>query len=229
MGVAISKADDNKTSAMLEKCARDPSVRNRRKKNQRRLSKSMIGKPSDFKHTNHIGHGDFASNIAGVKDQIAEITVTFNATTKVSLVNRKPIAGGLSLPVPLAKQIGVTKQTAVVTRKKPMETEDPNRFSPGNRFVGKLSKQPLSRDGQKPDNTRVSPGKLRFQKSATTSPITLVDMYTDSIHTYLNEQKRLEMMKDDLERFSRSENNLRRYASCNHLLQLATSRESFAF
>lgn len=49
MGVAISKTEDNKTSAILEKFARDPAVCNRRKKNKRRLSKSMIGKPSDFK------------------------------------------------------------------------------------------------------------------------------------------------------------------------------------
>ncbi|GAB5588628.1 hypothetical protein Unana1_03528 [Umbelopsis nana] len=156
------------------------------RKRARRLSKTMIGKPSNFKH-------------ALVQEQIAEITVIFNATDKPLSVTRKPVNDKHGHARSNSNSRRDIARTPPTIRKTMIRKELPSGvFSPDVRRAGLESMSCTSLDHNK-----------------------------TSLYSLAEQRRQLDMLKGDVERMSRSEHNLRKYAACNHLLQLAPSRESF--
>lgn len=42
-----------------------------RPQNRRRIDRSMIGNPTDFRHTAHVGSGDMSNHIRSIQHQMA--------------------------------------------------------------------------------------------------------------------------------------------------------------
>jgi len=221
MGLALSRTDDNNMSTLHHIYAKDKSFirQHNARKVARRLSKSMIGKPSHFKHTHHIGSGDYQENHAVVQEQIAEITVIFNATNKPLSVTRKPVNDKHGHARSNSNSRRDIARTPPTIRKTMIRKELPSRvFSQSMQNTISDSRYHSRSVANLPDVRRAG-----LESMSCTS----LDHNKTSLYSLAEQRRQLDMLKGDVERMSGSEHNLRKYAACNHLLQLAPSRESF--
>ncbi|XP_015781155.1 CDC42 small effector protein 2 [Tetranychus urticae] len=58
-------------SDMLVQCFTCCVTQQTRSKRRRRIDRSMIGSPTNFKHTAHVGFGEMSSHIDDLQNQLA--------------------------------------------------------------------------------------------------------------------------------------------------------------
>ncbi|KAH8550268.1 hypothetical protein BGW37DRAFT_79076 [Umbelopsis sp. PMI_123] len=217
MGSSTSRIDDNNISILRQNYAKIQSIHRTLKKSKKRVSKNMIGQPSNFQHTHHIGSGDYQTNNIGVQEQIAEITVIFNTTNKSTGITRKPVS---QKPVDLNYITKSTLSTPSAVTRRNLIRQEP--------FTANMTHGPKTNSNYLSKSTNAairSRDCFQFEDSRCAS----LEFQRMSSYLYSEQQKQLEMLKVDLVKLSGSEHNLRKYAACNHMLQLAPSRESFAY
>ncbi|CAO3661416.1 unnamed protein product [Umbelopsis ramanniana] len=216
MGSSVSRIDDNTMSVLRQTYSKKQSVYRLTQRSKKKLSKSMIGQPSNFQHTHHIGSGDYQTNHIGVQEQIAEITIIFNTTNKSAGISRKPVNEKLVDLCYVPKSNLGTPRNAnrkVLVRQEPFTANMAQRLNAESKYLSKSTNASMM------SKRRDSLGHKRY---------TSLDMQKSTSNSLTEHHKQqLEMLKVDLERLSRSEHNLRKYAACNHMLQIAPSRESF--
>ncbi|KAI8578306.1 hypothetical protein K450DRAFT_281914 [Umbelopsis ramanniana AG] len=216
MGSSVSRIDDNMMSVLRQNYTQKQSAYRLVKRRKQKLSKSMIGQPSNFQHTHHIGSGDYQTNHIGVQEHIAEITVIFNATNKSTGISRKPVKEKLvDLCYVSNSNISTPRRVnrRVLLRQEPFKADMSQQLVVESNYFSKSTSSAIM------SSRRDVPEHKRY---------TSLDMQKSSFNSLNDHHKQqLEMLKVDLEKLSRSEHNLRKYAACNHTLQIAPSRESF--
>ncbi|KAI9285399.1 hypothetical protein BC943DRAFT_380501 [Umbelopsis sp. AD052] len=216
MGSSVSRIDDNMMSVLRQNYTKKQSAYRLVKRSKQKLSKSMIGQPSNFQHTHHIGSGDYQTNHIGVQEQIAEITVIFNATNKSAGISRKPVNEQL---VDLRYISNTNISTPRIVNRRVLSRQEPFKADMSHRLNAEANYFSRSTNSAIMSSRRDVSEHKRY---------TSLDMHKSPFSTLNDHHKQqLEMLKVDLEKLSRSEHNLRKYAACNHMLQLAPSRESF--
>ncbi|KAG2183968.1 hypothetical protein INT44_008979 [Umbelopsis vinacea] len=222
MGSSVSRIDDNMMSVLRQNCTKKQSAYRLVKRSMRTICKKTCdmhaptNKIDDIQHTHHIGSGDYQTNHIGVQEQIAEITVIFNATNKSAGISRKPVNEQL---VDLRYVSNTNISTPRIVNRRVLSRQEPFKADMSHRLNAEANYFSRSTNSAIMSSRRDVSEHKRY---------TSLDMHKSPFSTINDHHKQqLEMLKVDLEKLSRSEHNLRKYAACNHMLQLAPSRESF--